>query len=70
MQEAHLSTGLIIQYIIVGIILLSVVIWIIWKWTTKRPGNSGACCGCSLQQTCGKKAIKNKVSSCDTMNEK
>lgn len=54
MQE---QTNLIIQYTIVGLLLLAVSVWIVWKLIRMRKQkNVGGCCGCSLSDTC----LKNK----------
>ncbi|MCH5242135.1 MAG: FeoB-associated Cys-rich membrane protein [Muribaculaceae bacterium] len=51
------STELIIQYSIVGLILLLVCCWILWKIFRKEKKSSGGCCGCAIADTC-KKAHK------------
>lgn len=59
------TTDYIIQYSIVGLILLGVCIWIIVSIFKKnKKGKSGTCCGCSLAESCGKKDIINKKSNC------
>lgn len=50
------TTDMIIQYSIVGVILLAVCAWIIWKLFRKRSKEeSGSCCGCGLAETCKRK---------------
>ena len=63
MQETQqgLTTDLIIQYSIVGLILLSVFAWMIWKivrMTNKNASSSEGCCGCALSDSCKKKTRK------------
>lgn len=53
-----MSTNEIIQYSLVGVILLSSLVWIVVK-TFKHNKSKGGCCGCNLQQTCNKAALKN-----------
>lgn len=50
----NLSTNLIIQYTIVGLILFSAVVWVIYSYIKNRKKDyaGGGCCGCSLQQHC------------------
>ena len=50
--------NLLIQYSIVGVILLGICVWIIWKISKKNKKNSNPCCGCGLAESCNK--IKNK----------
>lgn len=51
-----MSTNLIIQYIIVGVILLGVAIWVAWKIYHIRKSGAKSCCGCSLGDSCPNKA--------------
>ena len=46
---------MIIQYTIVGLILLGSIIWIIRR-SLKKNNNpkGGACCGCALAEKCSK----------------
>lgn len=45
-----------IQYIIVGIILAAVAVYIVWKLKKlKKSDNPPACAGCSLANDCKKK---------------
>lgn len=63
MQESHqgLTVDLIIQYSIVGIILLGAFAWMVWKIVgmNKKNKSGGGCCGCSFADSCKKKEIKN-----------
>ena len=54
-QPTGLTTGLIIQYSIVGVILLALCIWMIWKAVRKKNKPSGGCCGCAIADTCKKR---------------
>ena len=54
-QNSGLTPGLIIQYSIVGVILLVACIWIVWKSVRKKRKSSSSCCGCSLSDSCNKK---------------
>lgn len=58
MQETVLTTNLIIQYSLVGIILLAAVIWVIWKLAAIRKNGGKSCCGCSLSRNCGKATVE------------
>lgn len=53
------DTNLIIQYSVVGAILVTAVIWVIYKAikNRKNKGKSNPCCGCSLSKSCGKKSL-------------
>lgn len=57
--EAY-NANMIIQYSIVGIVLLVACGWIIWKIFRKQKKNNSPCCGCSLSESCDKKKIKEK----------
>lgn len=50
------SADMIIQYSIVGLILLAACLWIVWKLVRKHKSNQG-CCGCAISDSC-KKAKK------------
>lgn len=53
-----LTTEIIIQYSIVGLILLAACVWIILKIARKNKNKqSGACCGCAIADSC--KKVKN-----------
>lgn len=53
------TTDLVIQYSIVGLILLLALGWIIWKSLNKRKKGAGsACCGCAIADSC--KKVQNK----------
>lgn len=58
----QLSTNLLIQYILVGAILVGAVVWVIWKMVGLRKNkvSSSSCCGCSLNDCCSKKEINTK----------
>ena len=63
-SSQELSIDLIIQYSIVGLILLAACGWIIWKLFRKqKKGSVSSCCGCSLSDTCNKKIITKKTSN-------
>ena len=53
-----MTTNLIIQYTLVGIILLAATVWIIWKLIKMKKNGAKSCCGCSLSESCGKKSLK------------
>lgn len=53
-----MTTNLIIQYTIVGVILLAILTWLIVKLTKLRKNENDGCCGCSLSEVCGKKNLK------------
>ncbi|MCH5234033.1 MAG: FeoB-associated Cys-rich membrane protein [Muribaculaceae bacterium] len=58
-NNPQFTTDIIIQYTIVGLILLAVCVWIIWKLTRKRKNTpSNSCCGCAIADSC--KKAKNK----------
>lgn len=52
MEATPISTNLLIQYIIVGAILLAASVWIILKLIKIRKQGPRSCCGCALSQTC------------------
>lgn len=57
----ELTANLIIQYCIVGLVLLGAVVWIIWKLVgLRKRGNVKSCCGCALAGSCASKNTKNK----------
>lgn len=50
------STDLIIQYSVVGFVLLAALGWIVYKIKAKkRPAEGNSCCGCALSDNCKKK---------------
>ena len=54
-KSNDLSIDLIIQYTIVGVILLAAFGWILWKMVNKRKNKvSGSCCGCAIADSCKK----------------
>lgn len=59
-KSTQFTTDFIIQYSIVGLILLTACIWIAWKIFKKKKNKSSACCGCAISESCVKKDIKIK----------
>lgn len=59
------------QYPVVGVILLLVIIWILIQLFGKKKKETGSsgCCGCSLQDSCGKKKTEIRE-NCDNNNQK
>ena len=59
------TVDMILQYTIVGLILLAAFTWMIWKLLRKKnSGKSTNCCGCAISDTCKKKDLikeNNKV---------
>ena len=53
------TSDLIIQYSVVGLVLLAACGWIIYKLFKKNKEKSNSCCGCSIADSCSKKQ-KNK----------
>ena len=52
----EMTSQMIIQYSIVGIILLVACGWIIWKLFRKNKKNTGgSCCGCAIETSCKKR---------------
>ncbi|MCH5228912.1 MAG: FeoB-associated Cys-rich membrane protein [Muribaculaceae bacterium] len=67
---SEMNTSLVIQYSVVGLILLAAFVWIGWKAFKKNKKNSrGSCCGCALADSCKKKdlLIKGKPSKPDKL---
>lgn len=63
------ETNLILQYIIVGMILGGVSVWIIIRLIRiRRHGLKNPCAGCSLSESCGKKGFHENNSSKTTSN--
>lgn len=64
----ELTANLIIQYCIVGLVLLGAVVWIIWKLVgLRKRGNMKSCCGCALAGSCASKNKKTeKRNECNT----
>lgn len=60
-SSPYLTTSLIIQYSIVGIVLLAICIWIFWKIFKKNKNTNNSCCGCALSEGCSKKDLKIKI---------
>lgn len=58
----NLSLNILIQYTIVGILILVAIVWLFVK--TLRKDKKGGCCGCSLASTCsqtGNPQRRNKI---------
>ena len=53
-----METNEIIQYTIVGVILIAVLIWLVRKVVTMKHDKSSGCSGCSLAESCKKKDLK------------
>ena len=58
--QENMTTEMVIQYSIVGLVLLAAFGWILWKLLRKNKKQSSSCCGCSLSENCKKKEILNK----------
>lgn len=59
----ELDNNMIIQYTIVGIIILIALIWLAVKVIRKSKGkDKGACCGCALSEKCMEKGKPQKRS--------
>lgn len=57
----QLTTNLIVQYILVGLTLLGVAVWVIWKILEIRKDNTrSACSCCEISKSCAKKGIVQK----------
>lgn len=54
-NSEHFTTDMIIQYSVVGLVLLAALAWISWKIFRKNKKDEGPCCGCGLSDTCTKK---------------
>lgn len=55
----ELTANLIIQYCIVGLVLLGAVVWIIWKLVgLRKRSNVKSCCGCALAGSCASKKLR------------
>lgn len=63
-----MTTNLIVQYTLVGMILLAASVWIVWKLIKIKRQGPKSCCGCSLSQTCGKTTPRKKERDCCTGN--
>lgn len=53
----EIPAAMVIQYSVVGVILLAACLWILWKIIKKQKNRSDSCCGCSLADNCSKKQI-------------
>ena len=63
------TTGLIIQYSIVGLILLVTLGWMLWKMFHKNKDiSSGGCSGCGIADSCKKKNILDNMPYKDSEN--
>lgn len=62
-NEIPSQSQLMIQYIIVGIIILGALTWVVIRLIKKARNKDNPCCGCSLGETCGKKELKSKFNS-------
>lgn len=63
MHSQQLSVNLIIQYSLVGLVLLAAVAWIAWRFFHIRKDGYKSCGGCPLSQNCGKNSnLANGVS--------
>lgn len=49
------DSNLLLQYIILGVIMLGVIAWIIRKITKKSKSANSSCCGCALSEKCSDK---------------
>lgn len=54
-NQSGFTTDMIIQYSVVGLVLLAACGWILWKIFRKGKKNNNSCCGCALSDTCNKK---------------
>lgn len=53
------TTEIVIQYSIVGLILLVALGWILWKMLrNNKKGALGSCCGCAMADSCKKIEFK------------
>lgn len=52
------TTDFIIQYSLVGLVLLAAFSWILWKMLGNKKRGSNSCCGCGLADSCKKKNLK------------
>lgn len=71
-NNSEFTTDMIIQYSIIGAILLGAFAWIVWKMIRKSKGkDSGCSCGCCQSESCLKKDIKShKTDNCADKNFK
>lgn len=60
-MSSTVSSSLVIQYIIVGLILLATVIWIIVKIVKLKKHGATSCCGCSTAASCPTAALKKQA---------
>ena len=60
LEKTDISSNMIIQYSIVGLVLLAASIWILWKIFRNKDNKNKSCCGCSLADSCQNKQIKKK----------
>lgn len=59
--SATYSADFIIQYSIVGLIILVACGWAFFKMYKRQKKNSGPCCGCSIADSCAKKNISQNL---------
>lgn len=52
MIECHISTNLLVQYILVTLIIIGAIGWIILKIRNSRKKGAIGCCGCSIASSC------------------
>lgn len=58
----ELNTNLIIQYTLVGIVLLGVTVWAVWKIINiRKEGTQSACSCCAINRNCAKKGVTQKL---------
>lgn len=64
-----MTANYIIQYSLVGIILLGAAAWLFYK-TLSKKGKKNSCCGCALSDACNKKESISKIKDKRECNEK
>lgn len=57
-DQTAMTADMIIQYSIVGIVLLAACLWIVWKLFRRQKKEADGCCGCALSENCKKKNLK------------
>lgn len=60
------SVNNIIQYALVGLILIAIIIWIVWKLIKlrKKGDTLNSCCGCAFTDSCRKPERKLNEKQC------
>lgn len=53
-----MDANMIIQFSIVGVVLLAAFGWLFWKTFSKQKKKTNSCCGCALADNCNKKNLK------------